>query len=111
VTILSPAERHVVRIAAKKLRYAAEFFSSMYPSKRTRKYISALAALQDVLGTFNDNATTETLLQEIITAEDMATHQHPDGVVLGWVQGASHARLAELARTWDAFIEQKPFWR
>ena len=108
---MGKAERHAVRIAAKKLRYAAEFFSSLYPGKRTRKYIGALAALQDFLGTFNDSATTETLLQEIITAEDMAAHHHPEGVVLGWVQGASHARLAELARTWDAFIEQKPFWR
>lgn len=111
VTTLSPAERHAVRIAAKKLRYAAEFFSSIYPGKRTRKYIGALAALQDVLGTLNDSATTETLLQEIVAAEDMAAHQHPEGIVLGWVQGATHARLAELARTWDAFIEQKPFWR
>lgn len=110
LTVLSPAERHAVRIAAKKLRYAAEFFSSLYPDKRIRKYIGALAALQDVLGAFNDSATTVTLLQEISSTEDMATHQHPEGIVLGWVQGADHARLAELAQTWEAFVERKSFW-
>jgi CHAD domain-containing protein len=110
LTTLSPAERHAVRIAAKKLRYAAEFFSSLYPDKRTRKYIGALAALQDVLGAFNDGATTVTLLQEILSTEDMVTYQHPEGVVLGWVQGADHARLTELAQTWKTFMERKPFW-
>jgi inorganic triphosphatase YgiF len=111
LTLLSPVERHAVRIAAKKLRYAAEFFSPLYPNKRTRKYIGTLAALQDVLGAFNDSATTVALLQEVTATEDMAARQHPEGVVLGWVQGASHARLAELARTWEVFMEQRPFWR
>jgi inorganic triphosphatase YgiF len=111
LSTLSPVERHAVRIAAKKLRYSAEFFSSLYSGKRTSKYLGALATVQDVLGMLNDATTAETLLQEITTTEDMAVHQHPEGIVLGWLQSASHVRLVELARTWDAFLERKPFWR
>jgi CHAD domain-containing protein len=111
LSTLSPAERHAVRIAAKKLRYAAEFFSSLYPGKRTSKYLGALAAVQDALGVLNDAATAETLLKEIAATEDLAARQHPEGIVLGWVQGTGHSRLAELERTWDAFKGRKPFWR
>lgn len=57
---LSDEERHRVRIAAKKLRYAAEFFASLYHGrsavKDRRGFTKALAELQDNLGDLNDIA-------------------------------------------------------
>ena len=50
----APAERHAFRIAAKKLRYATEFFAPWFPGKRARDYRKALTALQDALGVMND---------------------------------------------------------
>ena len=47
---LSAKERHQVRIALKKLRYATEFFSALYPRKRAKPYLAALKELQDGLG-------------------------------------------------------------
>lgn len=40
-----PVERHRVRIAAKKARYATEFFHSLYLTKLVDRYIRRLSAL------------------------------------------------------------------
>lgn len=57
---LGDARRHKVRIEAKKMRYAAEFFTSLYGTdkarKRYRRFIKRLEALQDLLGMLNDRA-------------------------------------------------------
>ncbi|WP_246749933.1 CHAD domain-containing protein [Mesorhizobium caraganae] len=53
-------------IAAKKLRYAAEFFEPLYESKaetkRHRRFITAMKDLQDQLGSLNDLATAADML-------------------------------------------------
>jgi CHAD domain-containing protein len=67
LTQLSMAERHAVRIAAKKLRYAAEFFSELYAHNQAQVYLNALAGLQDGLGALNDVATTRRLLASLHT--------------------------------------------
>jgi triphosphatase len=53
---LSAKRRHRVRILAKRLRYALDLLSVALPTKATRRYIDALAELQDVLGELNDAA-------------------------------------------------------
>ncbi len=62
---LDPEARHRVRIAAKKLRYGAEFFAALYDGKKAAKrhevFVEALADLQDHLGDLNDIATAHTL--------------------------------------------------
>ncbi|WP_245306907.1 MULTISPECIES: inorganic triphosphatase [unclassified Rhizobium] len=58
--------RHKLRIAAKKLRYSAEFFAPLYHSKREarhhRRFITAMEKLQDQLGNLNDIATAPEML-------------------------------------------------
>ena len=61
----SVARRHRVRIAAKKTRYAAEFFGSLYKEKRVKPYVKALAALQEHLGWMNDAAVAQDLLAQL----------------------------------------------
>lgn len=55
---LSDRARHKLRIKAKKLRYAAEFFEALFPGKRRRKRLAKLVkhaqAIQDALGSLND---------------------------------------------------------
>lgn len=58
------AEQHGVRIAAKQLRYAVEFFSSLCRRKRFRPYMKSLSALLDELGGANDAVVAQTLLDE-----------------------------------------------
>jgi triphosphatase len=50
----SPKKRHQLRIALKKLRYAAELFGSLYDPVETRRFIQRLKRLQDDLGDVND---------------------------------------------------------
>lgn len=50
----TPEVRHRLRIAAKKTRYAAEFFGSLFSPKTVRPYVKGLTGLQDELGSLND---------------------------------------------------------
>jgi len=59
------AARHRLRIRAKRLRYACEPFASLYPPRRTLRYLERLEALQDVLGELNDIAVGRRLLREL----------------------------------------------
>ena len=64
---LSAAERHAVRIRAKKLRYASEFVAGVFPGSGARDYIAGLKSLQDALGTANDLVIAERLLGKLAT--------------------------------------------
>ena len=44
---LNAEERHKVRIQLKQLRYATEFFSTLYPKRRVTPYLNAMKSLQD----------------------------------------------------------------
>ena len=58
---LEPAARHRVRIEAKKLRYACEFFGSLSEGRKAKRlhksFVGALEDLQTCLGELNDIAT------------------------------------------------------
>ena len=105
------AERHRVRIAAKKLRYAAEFFAPLYPGKRTESYLSALTKLQSSLGRLNDLATAERLLDELAPPGEIAAGiAHAAGMLRGWVARAQAPELEKLDAAWRKFVKRDPFW-
>lgn len=62
----SREDRHKIRIEAKKLRYAVEFFASLYADEKARrrhdKFLKALEALQRELGELNDLAIGRVVL-------------------------------------------------
>ena len=107
---LSLAERHAVRIAAKKLRYAAEFFSELFEHNRANDYLGTLAGLQDGLGALNDLAMTHRLLASLHAPRSTARQSEAIGITLGWVASRGAHFLASLQQPWDAFVHQKPFW-
>jgi len=107
---LAPDERHRVRIAVKKLRYAAEFFAPLYEgkgrAKRTRRFRDALGELQDRLGDLNDIAVAATMAE---TAGDGAA---PAARLLAAEQEAHFdEHLAAAAKAYKAFGESEKFWR
>jgi inorganic triphosphatase YgiF len=52
---LEPAQRHRLRIILKNLRYAADFFGSLFDDPRSvRKFSKTVGVLQDSLGANND---------------------------------------------------------
>ncbi len=56
---LPAEERHILRIAMKKLRYAGKFFAMPFEKKAARPFVGSLKALQDDLGHLNDVAFAE----------------------------------------------------
>jgi len=109
-TQLTLSELHAVRIAAKKLRYAAAFFAELYAHDQSYPYLKALANLQDKLGALNDTATTNHLLASLHTSRPSAAYTEAIGIVLGWEACKGAQCLADLGQTWNVFRQQQPFW-
>lgn len=105
-------ERHRLRIRAKRLRYAAEFFRGLHPGKRARRYLRRLSALQDVLGELNDVATADRVLAELLSRVDPApVNWHAAGFVAGWKGHTAERRLETVERLWERFEAAGRFWR
>jgi len=102
----SPGERHRARIAAKKLRYAAEFFAPLFPAKRARTYLDALSALQDVLGHANDAETVHHLVEGLPGARDVAMA----GAIRGWAAASAATLAKEIAHVAGRFARSRRFW-
>jgi triphosphatase len=117
---LDPQHRHRLRIQAKKLRYAAEFFAPAFPRKksmrRRKDFVASLQQLQDALGELNDIAVNEKLLEQL-DGEDAGAKQHGGRIRKAFVarlSGREEARtgpvLKEAERAYAAFAKSKPFW-
>ncbi|MDB5438041.1 MAG: hypothetical protein JWM33_468 [Caulobacteraceae bacterium] len=110
---LDERDRHRLRIAAKKLRYAAEFFSGALadaPGKRELRFRKALETMQEELGGLNDIAVAHALALEL-SNEQTAEIGLAAGLAAG-ARGAERAeRLEAAARTVKDFRKVEPFWR
>lgn len=102
---LSPEARHRARIEAKRLRYATEFFASLYPGKRAGRRLEAfrlaLADLQDMLGELNDREMAPIVLEKL--------HIDPDTPMLK--ADKTTRLLVKAENAYDALFDAKPFWR
>ncbi|MBI1205783.1 MAG: CHAD domain-containing protein [Azospirillum sp.] len=109
---LSAEQRHRLRIALKKLRYAVEFFRTLYDEKSVRRYLERLTELQDALGHLNDVATAARLLSTLHQGSALHAAGEPRGagIVIGW-HGRGLVELEpRLIADWHAFLGVKPFW-
>ena len=103
---LGTVELHELRIAVKKLRYALDFFTSLFEAEAVRALRSRLSHLQDVLGTMNDAATLPDLLGSVASETPDPAVAEARGILLGWSAGRANAlRIARgnFARAWKAF--------
>ncbi len=113
-----PAEHlHALRIAAKKLRYAAGFFAGIQQEGRRERFGAALLRLQDQLGTINDCVVAARLVREHLGAAQGARADARQGAELacaaldGWIAARRHAARAKLDSAWHALLHEKPHWR
>ena len=100
-----PETRHAARLAAKKLRYATEFFAPLFARKRTRAYRRALTVLQEELGAWTDAAMAAQLAGELAGTASPAA-----AAFSGWAAAQGSARSAALGAAWAAFARAVPFW-
>ena len=102
-------ERHRLRLAAKKLRYVVEFLLPLYDlGKPARRYSHRLAELQDELGSFNDMATTASLLSGLDgeCLESAAAR----AAIAGWQAHAMVGSEQSLRHAWSDFSKAKTPW-
>ncbi|TFZ59788.1 CYTH and CHAD domain-containing protein [Methylorubrum sp. Q1] len=112
---LDPEERHRVRIAAKKLRYGAEFFAPLFPGKKAGKrhgaFGKALSDLQDHLGALNDIATGHDLMRDLTVEPAGATTLFAAGMTAADIEAHSRKLLEAAAEAHEDLVDTKPFWR
>jgi len=110
---LSIEERHRLRIALKKLRYAAEFFAPLFAPKAVAAFLARLSKLQDLFGALNDAATTELILRRITEHAGQragAELSEAAAFVDGWHQSRVPSTWEKAKKRWKRFIRTKPFW-
>jgi len=100
------AQRHRLRIAAKKVRYAAEFFESYFPLKRMRPYVQGLGELQDILGMANDRSVAAGLLRQI-AGRQPELEPHCD-LAQALLEDDDRLRNAKIKRVWRKFTALPP---
>lgn len=83
--------RHQMRIEFKKLRYALEFFAPLLPRKLLAAYQVHLVAIQNLLGTLNDQVTASRLIKQM---QPKGSH---DSLTRGWIAGRTQLLSATLS--------------
>jgi inorganic triphosphatase YgiF len=103
--------RHRLRIKAKKLRYAAEFFGGAFPKhpKRRRRYEAALRAVQERLGALNDLAVASGLALEVAGARGAET-AFAAGLMVGRRSQDEPALVEAARRALERFGDARRFW-
>ena len=120
---LGRKRRHKLRIQAKKLRYASEFFAGAFPckkaTKRRKTFVARLEKLQDALGDLNDIAVHEVLTERIVDEQNVSGKPRGDSARMafaaGRLAGREEARAASVVKgavyAHSTFAKTKPFWR
>ncbi len=119
---LSDVERHKLRIAVKKTRYASEFFCSLFKNSAEgqREFDTIMEALQDSLGRMNDIAVHRRLGRELVEgwiANDVvndpaaATNQYALGLAIGQEQHEIEASAAQALKAGRRLAALTPYWR
>ena len=114
---LDARSRHKLRIRAKKLRYAAEFFAGLFAgkrsSKRREKFLPALERLQDGLGDLNDIAVHEDLMTAMGARRRRGSRKRAfaAGLLTGREDARRDAAMAAAIQAYAELAKVKPFWR
>lgn len=103
-------EMHRLRIECKKLRYAADFFKTLYSD--IDGFINHMKGIQDILGIMNDISVMHHLLEGILA--DTNDHEAIEyaGAIVGWRTCDFYHQLNSFDRYWDEFTEAThPWWK
>lgn len=104
------ANLHPLRILAKKLRYASEFFAPFYGKQDTLPYLTALAKVQDVLGRIHDFVVARCMLANLAAAPDLTKQLD----IISTVSTQLDAKVDGMAKSLQKSIrhldKQEEFW-
>ncbi len=105
---LDVAALHAVRLRAKRARYAAEMFTSLYDGKGPHRFIRRLSALQQRLGVLNDGAVASALLEEL--GGPGGRFGYATGVVIGFMAARGAKLRPRIEAAFTKFRRQPPYW-
>ncbi|WP_420405061.1 CHAD domain-containing protein [Nisaea sp.] len=104
---------HELRLEMKKMRYAAESFSSLFPAKKAKAFAKAAARLQNLLGYANDYAVSIEQLSGLLDGSSRPETNNlarAAGVVIGW-HGVEMIRAnRDIEEAWARFLDAGRFW-
>jgi triphosphatase len=105
-------QRHKLRIAVKKLRYAVGFFESLFGSGHRRKrFAAALKDLQSALGRLNDIRVHRKFGRKQVRGKRQLSHgAYALGVATGQEREAAKPCLDAAAKAGKKLRGLKPFW-
>jgi inorganic triphosphatase YgiF len=108
---LTEDQRHRIRIKAKKLRYACEFFASLseHP-KRLERYLAGVAGVQEALGELNDAVTTRRLAIDLVRSDAPDSATSFAGAIVASRSHANEAQLEAAEHAMSCFARLKTFW-
>lgn len=106
---LPAPERHEVRLALKKLRYACDYFQNLFPPNAVKPYLKRLSAMQEDLGHLNDLDVAEDLVDRL-TAND-AKAAIGAAVLKGWYRHRLLSIEPYMVRDWRQFSQARPYWQ
>ena len=108
---LKAADLHRLRIAVKKLRYAATFLGPIFEPSAAIAYIDATESLQNALGTLNDRTVGAKVLADIAEAARPSDRvQRPCKRLTRRLKGGAKHDKRRLKQAWKAFKKAAPFW-
>lgn len=102
------AQRHEVRIAVKKFRYALDFFQTLYPAAGVEPFRERLRNLQDDMGRMNDATVAEGLAEDLAGGD--AETMVGAALVKGWYAHRLKAVEPHMVAAWEDFRSAEPFW-
>ncbi|MDD4964302.1 MAG: CHAD domain-containing protein [Gallionella sp.] len=105
------ASSHPLRIQAKKLRYASEFFATLYNKHDTHAYLTALAEVQDILGQIHDLVVAHHLLADLAADPALSTHQSIITSVNHQLDKKAIHKQKSLRKSLQHLDKQPEFWR
>jgi triphosphatase len=97
--------KHALRKRAKRLRYGLNFVESLLAGSHLRAYRKQLAAVQDILGEFNDLAVAQTRYASLIDRQPQAWY------ALGWITARQHELVGRAEVAFEALSHAPPFWK
>jgi inorganic triphosphatase YgiF len=113
---LDSRSRHKLRIQVKKVRYAAQFFESLFAgnraAKRRTRFLAALERLQDGLGDLNDIAIHEQRMEALGLHQRRASRKQAfaAGLLTGHEDARADAAMAAAKKAYAELVESKRFW-
>jgi len=118
---LDAGARHKLRIQGKRLRYATEFFTALFPgrkaARRRKSFMSKLKQLQNALGDLNDITVHEDLIRANAGLDGRAKTRrsgrkraYAAGLLTGYEDARFQPVLDDAGRAASSLLKAKSFW-